>query len=186
MPAGRDMPNDVIAQFARAGGVRPTHERDAQPKPVPQVLPYWYAKPPAGVDFYLFQTGVLAAGAGSTITFVGAGGVANPDIEIDSNYSGVVAGFTWFVNAPLVTIDITFTLQFTNAPVPGWDRFKPFPAAASSAIASYGGYVQCPARTLVSVVVTNNAASGPWTVGTEVVGWSYPTSDAQRVFGTQY
>jgi hypothetical protein len=43
--------------------------------------------------------------------------------------------------------------------------------------------LQVPADTLIDVVAINNAASGPWSVGVEVTGWSWPVMQRVWTFG---
>jgi len=152
-------------------------------EPIPksaQIPPYWLYKPPEGIDFYMNETGVLAAGAGSTLILASV-----PAIFLTPNYEGATQSVAIFVDAPTTDIDVTWTLRFREAPVPGWDRLTTFPRSATNLSIEFPGIVQCGPGTKIDVLVTNNNAFGPWTVGAEVTGWSWPRISRQRVFGRE-
>jgi hypothetical protein len=142
--------------------------------------PYWLQKPPVGTDVYFNETAALAAGAGSAVIF-GAGPPAQ--IALPQGAVGVVAYVTIFVDAPLATLDVIWTLLVNGAPVPGWDRLRSFPRAANNLSIVYPGTVHLPLGARVTVRATNQSAAGPWTVGAEVGGWYWPQIDEQQAFG---
>lgn len=147
---------------------------------VADVPPYWLYKPPEGIDFYMNEEGSLPAGAGSTLILASV-----PAIFLTPNYEGVVKSVTIFVNAPTTDFNAFFTLRFREAPVPGWDRLRTFSRAATNLSIEFGGEVQAQPGTKIDVLVTNRNAFGPWTVGAEVTGWSWPRVARQRVFGRE-
>jgi hypothetical protein len=148
------------------------------PTPVASVPPFWLYKPPSGIDFYFNVTGVLAAGAGSTLVLGGT-----PPVTILNGYEGVVASVNIFVDAPTTTLDVTWALRFNQAPVPGWDRLRSFARTANNLSIEFSGFVQCGQNTLIDVLVSNQSAAGPWTVGVEVTGWYWSAIDRRRVYG---
>lgn len=143
-----------------------------------QVPPFWQIKPPSGIDFFTKMNGVLAAGAGSTLTLT-----PSPLLRVLPDYKGVVAGVTIFIDTPLATLDITFALRNNAAPVQGWDQLEPFAVAANALIIPFPGTLQIPGNSQLDVLVTNNAASGPWNVGASISGWSWPSIDEDITFG---
>jgi len=144
-----------------------------------QIPPFYQIRPPTGVDFFFKRMGVLAAGAGSTLILV----PSNRPLKILPDYKANIAGVTIMVDAPLATLDITFTLRWNGGPVEGWDKLEPFPTAANALIIPFPGTLQTPGNTLIDVLVTNNSAAGPWTVGASVAGWQWPRIDEDIAFG---
>lgn len=174
-PRPISIPGDVAARIRGVTSAPPRKE------PIPksaQIPPFWLYKPPFGKDFYFNTTGTLAAGAGNTVTLGG-----NPAVTITPDYQAVVASVNIFVDAPTNLIDVDWMLRFNQQPVPGWSQLTTFPRAANSISIEFGGPVQVDPNTLIDVLVTNNNAQGPWTVGVEVTGWSWPLVQSQWTFG---
>lgn len=146
---------------------------------VAQVPPFWQLKPPGGIDIQTTTRGTLAAGAGSSVILTGV----RPFVILPS-YNGVLAGLTVTVLLPLATLDITVTLLQNGAPVQGWDSFSPPNVGANAIVQSFTGPLQLPQGTALSVVFTNNAASGPWNVQMQLVGWMWPRNLEERTFGS--
>lgn len=151
------------------------------PKVIPstaQVPPFWQFKPPTGVDFYFNTTGTLAAGAGSTLILTGT-----PEVRLTADYEGVIASVNIFVDAITTAWGGVFSVLLNGAPAQGWASLSSFPRNANSISISFDGPLQIPPNTLVTVLVTNTNAGGPWTVGVEVTGWSWAVYDRLQVFG---
>lgn len=176
---GPDIKNTPVdmAQWAGNRGNFPDPKK-AIPRAA-QVPPFYQIRPPTAVDFFYKRMGTLAAGAGSTLVLA----QASRALRILPDYKGVVAGVTIFVDAPLATLDITFALRLNGGTVEGWDKLEPFPTAANAIIIPFPGTLQIPGNSLIDVLVTNNAASGPWTVGASVAGWQWPRIDEDIAFG---
>lgn len=145
--------------------------------PVAAISPFYEVKPRSGIDAYFNQTGVLAAVAGAAVEF-GAGLFVLPSANV-----GVIGFLTIFVDAPNTTINVIWTLLLNGAPIPGWERITTFPRVANNLSIVYPGTVQIPKRAAITVRVTNQAATGPWTVGAEVGGWHWPEVDELQTFG---
>jgi hypothetical protein len=177
---------DTATPPGRRGGVAgpagaPISPRNLPaPAPVAAIPPYWLEKPRVGVDAYFRATGALAAVAGAAIEF-GAGQFVLPA----TNW-GVVSFVTIFVDAPALNINVTWALLVNGAPVPGWDQLGTFPRVAANLSIVYPGTVHLPLGARVTVRVTNNAATGPWTVGAETSGWHWPKISEDQAFGYQY
>jgi hypothetical protein len=170
-----NVPSDILAK--RDGVTSAPPRREPIPKTA-DIPPFWQFKPPFGIDFYFNTTGTLAAGAGSTLVLTG-----NPAVQLTPDYEGVIGGMQIFVDAPTALINVVWSVLFNNSPVPGWSSLTTFPRAANSISIEFGGPLQVPANTLITVLATNNAASGPWTVGAEVTGWSWPIMKRIWTFG---
>lgn len=171
----QNIPADILAR--RVGQTSAPPKRDNLPR-VASIPPFWQQKPSFGIDFYYNTTGTLAAGAGSTVVLTG-----NPPITLTPSYEGVVAGVNIFVDAPTTLINVVWQLRFNQAPVPGWSNLTTFPRAANSISIGFPGPLQVTPDTDIDVVAINNAASGPWTVGVEVTGWSWPVMQRIWTFG---
>lgn len=145
------------------------------------IPPFWQFKPPSGLDLFTEFRGTVAAGAGSSSVLPLSAGLR--PWTILSAYNGVMSSFALFVDTPLATLDITFVVLANGAPIPGWDQLRPFPVGANAIIQPINGTLQLPENTTLTVLVKNNAASGPWTVGAQVAGWMWPRIDEQQTFG---
>ncbi|MGH7177672.1 MAG: hypothetical protein ACREJC_09855 [Tepidisphaeraceae bacterium] len=149
-------------------------------RPVAAIPPFYYVKPPSGVDFYFNETATVAAGAGSTV-------VIAPTIAlvIQPLYEGLVAFVTIFLDAPTTDTNVRFTLRFNGGPVQGADNLRSFPRTANNLSISFPFNVIVPGNTTIDVLATNQNAFGPWTIGAEVGGWQYAESLRRRVFGEE-
>lgn len=179
---GWDQPSGSRPGNAGRPGISPTSPGGggsfrAPLDPVAAISPYYEVKPRSGIDAYFNQTGVLAAAIGASVTF-GAGLFELPPANV-----GVIGYLTIFVDAPNTTINVIWTLLLNGAPIPGWERITTFPRTANNLSIVYPGTVQIPQRSVVTVRVTNQAATGPWTVGAEVGGWHWPLIDELQTFG---
>lgn len=154
-------------------------------RPVAAVPPFYYVKPPSGIDFYFSMssdTGLadIAAGAGSTLVIAPTTALRIPDL-----YEGVVAFVTIFLDAPTTGTDVIFTLRFNGGPVSGADALRSFPRTANNLSITFPFNIVVPGGTTIDVLATNQNANGPWSIGAEVGGWSYAESLRQRVFGDE-
>jgi hypothetical protein len=144
---------------------------------VAAIPPFYDTKPRSGIDAYFNQTGALAAVIGASVEF-GAGLFVLPAANV-----GVIAYLTIFVDAPNTTINVIWTLLLNGAPIPGWDRITTFPRVANNLSIVYPATIQIPQGATITARVTNQAATGPWTVGAEVGGWHWPLIDEIQTFG---
>lgn len=144
------------------------------------IFPWWTEKIPSAVDFNTQNFALtLAAGAGSTVVFAG--------FRLPQTQIGVVQIFGIYAQGPTNLTNVTWTLRINQSPVPGWDNIQLPPGAANFVVQNFSDLrVKIPNGALVDVLITNNNASGPWTVGAKVAGWYNPSSDVARVTGTDY
>lgn len=124
---------------------------------------------------------VLAAGAGSVVTSQAL------RFQVPQSQVGWLQQFTMYVLAPLATTDIRFTVRINEGPVSGFTNKQPPPGAANLILIDINDIrVRIPNGATVDVLVTNNSAAGPWTVGGSLAGWYHPLADELRVFGDEY
>lgn len=158
-------PADIVARRT----VVPVHKQSQQLQ-IPsqqttlQKFPPWLYKPESGQDYTTNETGTLAAAVGATLALAA--------FQIPANTKGVIRLFTLFVDAPNLTIDVDWIVRINRAPVPGW-TFTTFPRVANNLSIDFEGVVYVPEGALIDVLVRNNAATGPWTVGAQLSGWSW-------------
>lgn len=159
---------------------RPLNTRDpAAAIPAAQLVPpFWQLKPPGGVDIQANARGQLPAGVGATLLLQGL-----RPFRIIESYGGVLAGLTVGILLPLATLDVTVTLLANGAPVQGWDNIQPPNVGANAVFQSFTGPLQLGQNTVLGVLFTNNAASGPWDVNVSLVGWMWPLNLEIKTFG---
>lgn len=147
-----------------------------------QVYPWWVEKIPSAQDFNVQDFAItLGAGVGSQATSTGL------NFKLPSAFIGVIQLFGIYILTPDATTAIQFTLRVNQMPVSGWDNIQFPPGAANFVVQNFSDLrVKVPQGGVVDVLITNLAATGPWTVGGKVAGWYNPTSDAQRVSGLDY
>lgn len=195
------IPSDVEAmseQSSQAPTIAPpspTRQAERSAVATRTIFPPWLYPLKAGNDFYitrvivtpavppapaiLGKSAVLAAGAGSIVT--------SQAFIVPTNMKGVVRIVSIFINAPTLVppIDVDWILRINGAPVQGW-TFTTYPRAATNLSSDFGGVVRLPMDGVVDVVIVNNNANGPWTVGTQFGGWYYSVEEAKRLYGELY
>jgi len=125
-------------------------------------------------------TMILGAGIGTTVSS------AALSFRLPQSMVGWLQQFSIYVLASLPTTNITFQLRINEGPVAGFSK-QPPPGAANIIVIDYNDLrVRVPNGAKVDVLVTNNSAAGPWTVGGVIAGWYHPIADELRIFGDQY
>lgn len=119
---------------------------------------------------------VLAAVAGATVIPV--------SFALPQNFVGWCQIFGLYVLTPTALTNITFALRVNQGPVEGWDNQQPPPGVANFFVQNFSD-VQVPLGpgVTVDVIVTNNSAAGPWTVGAKIQGWYHSRQEEQRIYG---
>lgn len=175
-----DWLNDLPAPKDIEARTRPLNTRTPGPQVqrVAQIPPFWQLRPPAGVDLFARVSGQLAAGAGSTLDLTPA-----RSFTTLPQYSGVLQSLVIQVSAPLVTLDVVFTLLKNGAPVEGWDNLQVPNVAANAIIFPFNGPLQLGERSTLTVRATNNNAVGPWDLGVSLAGWQWPRVAEIEAFG---
>ena len=145
---------------------------------VRNIYPPWVFKLPMSKDFSRSNyASVLAAGAGQTVTPV--------SFDVPPSFVGFCQEFDIYALSPLATTNIVYTLRINGGPVEGFDSI-PLPPGATNLtlIIKNDLQVRLPDGCTVDVLVTNQDAAGPWTVGAVIGGWYHPESEEQRIYGT--
>lgn len=163
----RSDPRTYRAQSAPSSGIAPA---------TVQYYPPWIKRPDTYQDFY-FRTNIgTSVGAGATIS------PAEVQFNIAAAQRGVIDSVTLFVNAPDVTLDVNWILLFNSIAVPGWTRGS-FARVATNLSISYNEQaIRIREGTSVAWSIVNNTAVS-WTVGVEMTGWFYPSSEETRILG---
>jgi len=163
-----------VIQFAPGTGGNSPAERAPLSR---MVFPPWVYKLPMSQDFNANQfASTLGAGVGSV--------VVPTSFQLPGGMVGYVQIMGIYILSPTNNTDITFTLRINQGPVSGWDNIKFPPGVANFVVQNFGDLqVRAPNSALVDVLVTNNNASGPWTVGAKVSGWYHPEIEEKRIYG---
>jgi hypothetical protein len=136
-------------------------------------FPPSFAPPPGAQDFQ--RTGRSTVAGPSTTTILG-----NTTFTIPRGSVGYIRSLTWDANALSVTSDISFTVLFNQAPVPGWQDLRLFPRAASSASLAYSPdetYIWVPDGQTISLQVTVTDGAS-YLIGGQYHGWYFSKSIA--------
>lgn len=153
--------------------------QQAQPVPAVQVFPVWLYPPQGARQFNTSGSGTLAAGAGQTLT------IASVSYTAPQNWESVIRTFSLFVAAPTASLNVTWTILVNNAPLSqGGGTYTPFPILATDLVQNADVvFRDIQPSAVLSVLITNNSAAGPWTVGAGLGGWSYDPGTKQRMYG---
>lgn len=138
--------------------------------------PYVYKIPGESVDFGTSDyASTLPAGQGSTVVPV--------QFALPGTMKGWVQIFGIYVLTPTALADITWTLRINAAPVSGWS--VDLPSGVANLFVQNFSDVQVEAApgVVIDVIVTNNNANGPWTVGATLRGWYHSEDAENRWFG---
>lgn len=118
----------------------------------------------------------LPAGAGSTVVL--------PGFQVPQGQIGWLQETFLYVLTPDATINATWTVRINQSPVPGFDNLIAPPGLANFyLIGTDDMRVRLPNGCYVDVLITNNSAAGPWTVGAGLAGWYHPEVAERRAFG---
>ena len=150
-------------------GPPPAIARSADSPFLRQIAPPWTTKiGPASKDFgqQNFEL-TLAAGAGSTVILAG--------LRLPSDNVGWIQQFQLYVLAPNNGTSIIWTLRQNQGPVQGFDAKRNPPGIANLILVELNDLqIPADAGVLIDVLITNNNANGPWTVGAGFAGWHHP------------
>lgn len=155
------------------------------PETVPalQIHPAW-EYPPKGSQLFSAPnrqlgalTGTLPAGVGSQLLLPSLI-YASP-----SNYITVIRTVSVMINAPDGLNDITWILRVNQQPMQN-GNFTIFPFIAGAVVFGYSVvFRDIQPNSTIDLLITNNAASGPYTVSGGFTGWSYAIQAEQALTG---
>jgi hypothetical protein len=99
-------------------------------------------------------------------------------VNIPESNVGIVRAVLLQINDMLTTTNVTWTLQFNGAPVPGYSKISMFPRSAPFVGNSFDAFVRVPSGTKITVQY-DNVDGGSYKVGAAVSGWFWPESLGQ-------
>lgn len=144
--------------------------------PPPEVEPI-----PTAKDFFrILRTAALAAGAGNQ--------VVSTALRYQAS-GGIVAAIKFvsiFVDAPTALTNVVWSVLLNGAPAPGFDALTFSPRVAANFERTFPCTIRVPPNTTVQVVITNQDAAGPWTVGASFGGWGWNQQEGERYTGLPY
>lgn len=153
--------------------------------PSVQIHPAWEFNPQNAFQFYLNQTSSqqsvvatqLPAVAGATLLLPGL--VYKPPASMYT----VLRLVSIFIDAPTTATNVSWVVRLNQAPYPGFS-FRTFPRLAANESIDFSVLLRdIPQNTTIDMLIINNAATGPWTVGGALSGWSYTKQDEIRLYG---
>jgi len=133
-------------------------------------------KPPTAQDFYSFtQTSLVlpAAVNGTVSTTAATGGF----IQLPPDNVGVLQTVIFTIDAPATTMNFRFSVLANGGGIPGLTNIGFPPLNASTFAFPLNSTWQLQQGVTVSVVFTNAAATGPWTLGVVLSGYQVSASD---------
>lgn len=143
------------------------------------VYPFWDRPPASATDFFIqpLPFSLPAGPSAAPVLIPGA------SFQLPAQNEGVVRSVSIFVDAPTTALNVVWSLRINGQPVAGADALTTFPRSASNLSITFEYFKQVPVGALIELVVSNRSAAGPWTVGGNFAGWSWPMADRIRVFG---
>lgn len=153
-----------------------------QPQPSLQIHPPWEF-PPSGSQIFQPATdttsaGVaqLAAGVGATITIPGLS-YLTPNAMIS-----VVRTVSIFVNGPTTAFNVDFWLRNNGQPLTQ-TPFRTQAFIAGALVRTFSVTLRDIPPGTIDMLIVNQGAGGPWTVGGGFSGWSYTQAQAAALTG---
>lgn len=188
-PAGNDVRNARQGNFMSPSGVAdcPT------PGGAPQLPPRGPSADSIGVTRLIFpprieklyvsqdfntqrNSLILPAGVGSTVVL--------PGFQVPQGMIGWLQQTYLYILTPTALTTATWTVRINQAPVSGFDNIINPPGIANFIIIPTDDMrIRLPNSCVVDVIITNNSAAGPWTVGAGLSGWTHPEVAERRAFG---
>lgn len=146
-------------------------------RPTRMILPPWTTKLPGSQDFNAnLYTSTLAAVVGATVVPV--------SFQLPPASVGYLQQLIIFCQGPTNATNVTFTLRINQSPVSGFNNLNLFPGVSNLTAQDLNDLqVRLPNGCLVDVLVTNNAATGPWTLGAKIAGWYHTEIEEQDIWG---
>ncbi len=122
------------------------------------------------------NTLILPAGIGAT--------VLSPLFTLPRGQGGWLQQWGLYTLAPDATTQAQWKILVNGAPVPGFDNLLNPPGIARFVVDGDDDMeVRLPTGAKVQMLITNLAASGPWTVGALLAGWYHPLATEEALWG---
>lgn len=154
--------------------------------PSVQIHPVWEFPPANAFQFYLNQTSTQQSTVATQLPAVAGASLVLPGLiyKPPSLMKSVLRLVSIFCDAPNTTTNISYIVRLNGAPAAGF-TFRFFPRLAANESVDFSVVLRdIPMNTTVDMLIMNNAATGPWTVGGALSGWSYSEADAIRLYGS--
>ncbi len=132
----------------------------------------WTDPPLSSTPLFLSAKSAIAAAANAQVSTMATAALANLTRTMNANEQGVIRGFTLFLDNPVVTSNVLWTLLVGGKPVPGLVNVTILGRAAASISRSLSVLVLVPPSNRVDVLITN-VDGGAYNVGADLEGWTY-------------
>lgn len=136
-------------------------------------------RPKAARDLYATARATLLAAVGNTQTLIPPA----PGFTALPGYDGVLKELWLTVIAPVVGMEVRFTLLLDTGPVEGWTGFCPIAAAGGFSSMVIRGPFPFTERQALTVRAVNVAGTGPHDVQVDLFGYQYSYSSRRAIYG---
>lgn len=154
--------------------------------PSVQIHPVWEFPPSQAFQFYLNQTSTQQSTVPTQLPAIAGASLLLPGLVYQPPpfMKTVLRLVSIFCDAPNTTTNVSYIVRLNGAPAAGF-TFRFFPRLAANESVDFSVVLRdIPINTVVDMLIMNNAATGPWTVGGALSGWSYSEADAIRLYGS--
>lgn len=185
--AGRDVGVTREGHF-----VSPSGEQDCPaPGGSPQLPPRGVGSESMGITRLVFPPRIEKLAVSTdfntnsySLVLPASGTVALPAFQCPQGMVGWLQQFFLYVLTPTALTNATWQVRINQSPVPGFDNILNPPGIANLIVMPTDDMrIRIPNGASVDVLITNNNASGPWTVGAGLSGWFHPEVAERRAFG---
>jgi len=162
---------------ARPPGIAPRAADIAHAGIVRAIQPPRIVKLASSTDFRINDNHlVLPAGIGSQ--------VRSPSFTLPRGQAGWLQEWGMYVLAPDATTNAQWKILVNGGPVPGFDNLLNSPGILRLFLDGDDDMeVRLPTGAKIEMLITNLAASGPWTVGALLAGWYHPLATEEALWG---
>lgn len=96
-------------------------------------------------------------------------------VALPQNNEGIVRSVSIYINNMLATTNLTWTLRFNGAPVPGYNNLSIFPRPAPFVGNTFESFIRIPPGNPMNLTVTySNNDGGTYQIGAALSGWFWP------------
>lgn len=131
-----------------------------------------WQEPPIGSVPLFLSAKAATVGANNEVSTMATAALANLQRTMGAREQGVIRGFTLFVENPVTTTNVLWTLLVNGVPVPGANGVTILGRAASSVSRPLSLLVFVPPRQRIDVRILN-VDGGAYNVGADLEGWTY-------------
>lgn len=137
----------------------------------------WESPPLGSVPLFLSAKTAIVGAAADVDSFIDGAELASSADNtltrtLKASEQGVIKGFTMFIENPVTTTQVLWTLLINRVPVPGLNRVTILGRAAASVSRSVSLTVLVPPKARIDVLVLD-VDGGAYNVGADIEGWTY-------------